>query len=283
MTAKILDGKAPAARIFDGIRKAVEFSPVRPGLAVIQVGADPASSVYVNMKERRCVECGILSRVYRLPQETTQAELLDLIRQLNGDSAIHGILVQSPLPGQIDEHAVIDVISPDKDADCFHPYNVGRLVSGNPSVLPCTPAGAMQMLKYHGISAAGRRALVVGRSNIVGKPLGLLLLAANATVGWAHSQTRDLGALCREADLLFVAVGKPGFVTADMVREGAVVVDVGINRIAQADGYTLVGDVDYQAVAEKASWITPVPGGVGAMTIAMLLENCLRLAGIRLP
>lgn len=283
MTARILDGKTPAAQIFDGIRKAVATSPLKPGLAVVQVGSDPASTVYVNMKERRCGECGILSRVHRLPEETSQAELLDLIRQLNHDPAIHAILVQLPLPEQIDEHTVIDAISPDKDADCFHPYNVGRLVCSSPVVRPCTPAGVMQILSYYGLPVAGRRALVVGRSNIVGKPLGLLLLAANASIGWAHSRTQDLAALCREADLLCVAVGKPGFITAEMVREGAVVIDIGINRVAQADGYRLVGDVDYEAVAKKAAWITPVPGGVGAMTIAILLENCLRLAGIRLP
>ncbi len=210
MTARILDGKIPASRIFDQIRARVSASSITPGLAVIQVGSDPASTVYVNMKEKRCSECGILSRVFRLPDSTAQEDLLDLVRQLNADPAIHGILVQSPLPGHIDEFAVIETVSPLKDADCFHPCNIGRLVAGAPLVYPCTPAGALHILRYYGIDPAGKRALVVGRSNIVGKPLGLMLLAENASVGWAHSKTRNLASLCREAEILCVAVGKPG-------------------------------------------------------------------------
>mgnify|MGYP003802794581 CR=1 FL=1 len=283
MTARILDGKIPASRIFDQIRARVSASSITPGLAVIQVGSDPASTVYVNMKEKRCSECGILSRVFRLPDSTAQEDLLDLVRQLNADPAIHGILVQSPLPGHIDEFAVIETVSPLKDADCFHPCNIGRLVAGAPLVHPCTPAGALHILRYYGIDPAGKRALVVGRSNIVGKPLGLMLLAENASVGWAHSKTRNLASLCREAEILCVAVGKPGCITADMVSEGAIVVDVGINRVARGESSVLVGDVDFEGVGQKAAWITPVPGGVGAMTIAMLLSNCLRLAGIPLP
>ncbi len=245
-----------------------------PGLAVILVGDNPASKVYVGQKEKGCLEAGFASFLHRLPETTSQEELLALIDKLNADKTVHGILVQLPLPRQIDPDTVLAAIRPEKDVDGFHPVNIGRLVAGLPASEPCTPKGILRLLKSTGIPLAGKEAVVIGRSNIVGKPVALMLLAESATVTICHSKTADLAEHVRRADILVAAIGKPRFVTADMVKEGAVVIDVGINRLEEG----LVGDVDYDPVAEKASWITPVPGGVGPMTIAMLLENTLEQA-----
>ena len=272
-------------RVAEGARVLKETKGVTPGLTVILVGEDPASATYVASKERKSLELGFSSTTHRLPAETTEEELLDLVVSLNNDEEVHGILVQSPLPSHIDYNRVTLAIDPSKDVDGFHPVNVGKLVIGLDAPLPCTPAGVLEMLKYYEIETSGKRAVVVGRSNIVGKPLANLLLqrreGGNAIVTVAHSAAEDLAALTREADLLFVAIGRPHFITADMVREGAVVIDVGINRIdddTRERGYRVVGDVDYKNVREKCSAITPVPGGVGLMTIAMLMENTLRSA-----
>ena len=243
-----------------------------PGLAVVIVGEDPASQVYVRNKARACEEVGFYSEVHRLPAETTQNELNTLIDRLNAAQNIHGILVQLPLPRHLDAEAVTLRIDPRKDVDAFHPYNVGKILLGDPVFLPCTPAGIMELLRRSGIDPAGKRCVVVGRSNIVGKPMALLLLAANGTVTVCHSRTVGLAGLTREADILVSAVGRPNFITADMVRPGAVVIDVGMNRDASGK---LVGDVDFPSVAPLCSFITPVPGGVGPMTITMLLRNTL--------
>lgn len=243
-----------------------------PGLAVVIVGEDPASQVYVRNKARACEEVGFYSEVHRLPAETTQDELNALIDRLNASQNIHGILVQLPLPRHLDAEAVTLRIDPRKDVDAFHPYNVGKILLGDPVFLPCTPAGIMELLRRSGIDPAGKRCVVVGRSNIVGKPMALLLLAANGTVTVCHSRTVGLADLTREADILVSAVGRPNFITADMVRPGAVVIDVGMNRDASGK---LVGDVDFSSVAPLCSFITPVPGGVGPMTITMLLRNTL--------
>lgn len=243
-----------------------------PGLAVVIVGEDPASQVYVRNKARACEEVGFYSEVHRLPAETTQNELNTLIDRLNAAQNIHGILVQLPLPRHLDAEAVTLRIDPRKDVDAFHPYNVGKILLGDPVFLPCTPAGIMELLRRSGIDPAGKRCVVVGRSNIVGKPMALLLLAANGTVTVCHSRTVGLADLTREADILVSAVGRPNFITADMVRPGAVVIDVGMNRDASGK---LVGDVDFPSVAPLCSFITPVPGGVGPMTITMLLRNTL--------
>lgn len=243
-----------------------------PGLAVVIVGEDPASQVYVRNKARACEEVGFYSEVHRLPAETTQDELNTLIDRLNASQNIHGILVQLPLPRHLDAEAVTLRIDPRKDVDAFHPYNVGKILLGDPVFLPCTPAGIMELLRRSGIDPAGKRCVVVGRSNIVGKPMALLLLAANGTVTVCHSRTVGLADLTREADILVSAVGRPNFITADMVRPGAVVIDVGMNRDASGK---LVGDVDFPSVAPLCSFITPVPGGVGPMTITMLLRNTL--------
>ena len=243
-----------------------------PGLAVVIVGEDPASQVYVRNKARACEEVGFYSEVHRLPAETTQDELNALIDRLNASQNIHGILVQLPLPRHLDAEAVTLRIDPRKDVDAFHPYNVGKILLGDPVFLPCTPAGIMELLRRSGIDPAGKRCVVVGRSNIVGKPMALLLLAANGTVTVCHSRTVGLADLTREADILVSAVGRPNFITADMVRPGAVVIDVGMNRDASGK---LVGDVDFPSVAPLCSFITPVPGGVGPMTITMLLRNTL--------
>lgn len=243
-----------------------------PGLAVVIVGEDPASQVYVRNKARACEEVGFYSEVHRLPAETTQDELNTLIDRLNAVQNIHGILVQLPLPRHLDAEAVTLRIDPRKDVDAFHPYNVGKILLGDPVFLPCTPAGIMELLRRSGIDPAGKRCVVVGRSNIVGKPMALLLLAANGTVTVCHSRTVGLADLTREADILVSAVGRPNFITADMVRPGAVVIDVGMNRDASGK---LVGDVDFPSVAPLCSFITPVPGGVGPMTITMLLRNTL--------
>lgn len=253
----------------------VEKTGVRPGLAVVIVGSDPASCVYVRNKERACAQVDFYSEKYELPEETTQEELLALVDRLNHDDSIHGILVQSPLPRHLNEEEVVLAIDPNKDVDAFHPYNVGKIMIGNHAFLPCTPAGVMELLRRSDIDVTGKECVIVGRSNIVGKPMAMLLLQANGTVTICHSRTKDLAAVCRRADILVCAIGKPRFFTADMVKPGAVVIDVGINR--GADG-KLCGDVDFDAVEPIASYITPVPGGVGPMTITMLLRNTLTAA-----
>lgn len=285
MVARLIDGKALAQGIRERIAKDVAElhaqTAIRPGLAAILVGDDPASKLYVKNKEKACDAAGIYVDEHKLPASTTQAELLALIEKVNADPKIHGILVQLPLPKQIDSKVILDAVSPLKDADGFHPYNMGRLVEGVPMFTPCTPKGVIKMIESTGVAIEGKRAVVVGRSNIVGKPAALLLMHRHATVTVCHSKTRDLPAVCREAEILVVAIGKAKFVTANMVRDGAVVVDVGVNRLENG---AFMGDVDFGPVSEKASWISPVPGGVGPMTIAMLLENTLesakRFAGV---
>lgn len=286
MGAQLLDGKALAQQIRDRIAKdtaeLVAKTGVRPGLAAILVGDDPASKLYVKNKQKACDAAGISVDENRLPAGTTQAELLALIEKVNADPKVHGILVQLPLPKHIDSRMILEAVSPLKDADGFHPHNMGRLVEGMPLFTPCTPRGVMMMIESTGIPIEGKRAVVVGRSNIVGKPVALMLLHRHATVTVCHSKTKDLPAVCREADILVVAIGKAKFVTADMVKPGAVVIDVGVNRL---DDGTFVGDVDFEPVSRKAGWISPVPGGVGPMTIAMLLDNTLdsakRTAGLK--
>ncbi len=279
MAARLIDGKALAAAIREEIaRQAADLFArcgVKPGLAAILVGDDPASHLYVKNKQKACEAAGIYVADHRLPASTTQAELLALIDKVNRDPKIHGILVQLPLPKQIDSKVVLNAVAPEKDADGFHPCNIGRLVEGNPLFEACTPKGVIKMIESTGVGIEGKRAVVVGRSNIVGKPVALMLLHRHATVTVCHSKTRDLPAVCREAEILVVAIGKARFITGDMVREGAVVVDVGVNRTE--DG-KFVGDVDFDAVSRKAAWISPVPGGVGPMTIAMLLQNTLEAA-----
>ncbi len=268
--AKIIDGKQISAQIREELAETVRGMKSKPGLAVIIVGEDPASQVYVRNKKRACEELGMHSEVYALPEETSEAQLLELIDTLNGAEAIDGILVQLPLPKHINPDTVINTIRHDKDVDAFHPTNVGKIMIGKYDFLPCTPAGVMQLLARSGIEVAGKRCVVIGRSNIVGKPQAMLLLHADATVTICHSRTKDLAAICREADILISAVGRANFVSADMVKEGAVVIDVGMNRSPEGK---LVGDVDFAAVEPKAGWITPVPGGVGPMTITMLMQN----------
>ena len=270
-----IDGKALAAKVKARAAEGAKDLPRKPGLAVILVGDNQASRVYVTGKEKDCAECGFLSFEHKLPAETTQTELLALIDRLNRDEAVDGILVQLPLPKGLDEDQVLNAIRPDKDVDCFHPFNVGRLVIGDPVFLPCTPAGVMEMLKEYDIPVAGKHCVVLGRSNIVGKPMGALLLQQSGTVTTCHSRTPDLASFTRQADILVSAVGRVGLVTADMVKEGAVVIDVAMNRNAEGK---LCGDVDYASVEPKASYITPVPGGVGPMTRAMLMENLLAAA-----
>lgn len=272
--AKRIDGKALAAKVKEQVRTEAAELRREAGLAVILVGENPASKVYVAGKEKDGAECGIRSFSHKLPEETTQEELLALIEKLNNDPDVDGILCQLPLPEHLDEEAVIHAIRPDKDVDCFHPFNVGRMVIGRPVFLPCTPAGVMEMLREYDIPVRGKRCVVLGRSNIVGKPMALLLLQKNCTVTIAHSRTRNLADVTRAADILVVAVGRAGMITGDMIKPGAVVMDVGINRV---DG-KVVGDVDFESAKEVASYITPVPGGVGAMTIAMLMENTVEAA-----
>jgi len=273
-----MNGKAAAEKIREEVRAGVEKlragHGITPGLTVIIVGDDPASKVYVGSKHKACGELGIASQVVRLAADTAEDELAAHIDRLNADPDVHGILVQLPLPGHIDTDKVLDRIRPDKDVDGFHPVNVGNLALGREALVPCTPHGVMKLLAMEGIATEGKRAVVVGRSNIVGKPMASLLLAGNATVTVCHSRTRDLAAVCREADILVAAIGKAGFVTADMVKPGAVVIDVGINRVEGR----LIGDVDFAAVKEIAGAITPVPGGVGPLTIAMLMDNTLKAA-----
>ena len=270
--AIILDGKALAAKCKQAVKKEAESLARTPGLAVIIVGNNPASRVYVNSKRKDCEECGFLSEEYALPEETTQAELISLIQELNGREDIDGILCQLPLPDGIDEEAVLMAISPEKDVDGFHPMNMGALLVGKEGFLPCTPYGIMEILKEYDIDPKGKRCVVIGRSNIVGKPMALLLLQKHGTVTICHSRTQNLAEICRTADILVAAVGKVNMVTADMVKPGAVVIDVAMNR---NEAGKLCGDVDYPAVKELASAITPVPGGVGPMTRAMLMKNTL--------
>lgn len=277
MAAKILDGAAMALEVEKELKQRVDAlreKNVVPGLCVILVGNDPASQTYVANKEKACARLGIHSQTLRMGAETTQAELEASIERANEDEAIHGILVQLPLPAHLDEHRALALIRPEKDVDGFHAVNMGRLARGEECVVACTPKGALHMLKAAGVPIAGKNAVVIGRSNIVGKPMALLLLQENATVTICHSRTENLADYTRRADILVAAVGKPRFVTADMVKEGAAVLDVGINRV---DG-KLCGDVDFEAVKEKAGWISPVPGGVGKMTIAMLMENTVSAA-----
>jgi len=282
VAAQIIDGKAIAAKFREKIAEDVaalrKETGVTPHLAAVLVGDDPASAVYVRNKQRACEKAGIQSTLHRLPGMTSQEELLTLVGRLNEDSGVHGILVQLPLPDQIDEKAVLDAVLPMKDVDCFHPENVGRLMQGRPRFLPCTPCGIQQLLLETGVEISGAHCVILGRSEIVGKPMAAMLMqkapGANATVTVCHSRTRDLESIARTADILVAAIGVPRFVKASMVRPGAVVIDVGINRV---DG-KLVGDVDFDAVREVASAITPVPGGVGPMTIAMLLRNTVTAA-----
>ena len=278
MSAQIIDGKAVSASLRQAIKAEtaqLSASGTTPGLAVILVGDDPASHVYVNNKKKGCAEVGFYSEVYELPASTTQQELLALVEKLNKQENIHGILVQSPLPKHLDEEAVVLAIDPNKDVDAFHPVNVGHIMIGDYRFLPCTPAGIMELLKAVDIDPKGKECVVIGRSNIVGKPMAMLLLHAHGTVTICPSRTKDLAEVTRRGDVLVSAVGKAGFVTADMVKPGAVVIDVGMNRNAQNK---LCGDVDFEAVKEVAGYITPVPGGVGPMTITMLLRNTLTAA-----
>lgn len=279
--AQIIDGKAISAQIKDELKEkvaAMKEQGVEVTLAVIQVGNDPASSVYVGNKKKACAYIGIRSLAYELPEETTQQELLDLIDDLNQRKDVNGILVQLPLPAQIDEEAVLNRIDPLKDVDGFHPQNVGALCIGKPGFVSCTPAGIIQLLKRSGIEIAGKECVVIGRSNIVGKPMALLLLRENGTVTVTHSRTKDLKEVTKRADILVVAIGKPKMITADYVKDGAVVIDVGIHRNEQNK---LCGDVDFESVEPKCSAITPVPGGVGPMTIAMLMNNCVESLSIQ--
>jgi methylenetetrahydrofolate dehydrogenase (NADP+)/methenyltetrahydrofolate cyclohydrolase len=275
----IIDGNKIAQDIRNEVRqRALELKEQKemiPGLAVVLVGEDPASQVYVGRKAKACAEVGFVSREYRLPAATDEEKLLKIINKLNKDKEIHGILVQLPLPKHISTEKIIAAIDPNKDVDGFHPFNVGGLVTGTPLFVPCTPRGIMEMLARTGIDLSGKEAVVVGRSNIVGKPMSLLLLAQNATVTICHSKTKDLPIVTGRADVLIAAIGKPHMIKANMVREGAVVIDVGVNRLENGK---LAGDVDFDEVAAKASFITPVPGGVGPMTIAMLMKNTLDAA-----
>ena len=275
MSAVIMDGKALAAKIKDHVREQVEKMDRKPGLAVVLVGENPASKVYVNGKKKDCSQCGIYSEEYVLPGETTQEELLDLIGVLNQREDIDGLLVQFPLPEHLDGKAVELAIRPDKDVDCVHPANMGYLMMGEETLWPCTPAGVMRLLAEYEIDPSGKRCVVVGRSNIVGKTQAMLMLWGDATVTVCHTKTPDLAAECRQADILVSAAGHRGLITPDMVKDGAVVIDVAVNRDEQGK---LCGDTVYDPVAEKASYITPVPGGVGPVTRAMLMENTLRAA-----
>lgn len=279
VAGKLIDGKTLAQSIRARIAKDVEelkaAHGVRPGLAAVLVGEDPASKLYVTNKKKACDAAGINVEEHHLPVSTSQGDLLLLISRLNMNPAIHGILVQLPLPGHIETRAIVEAVSPSKDADGFHPYNVGRLVEGTPVFIPCTPKGIINMIESTGVVIQGKRAVVVGRSAIVGKPAALLLIQNNATVTVCHSKTRDLPAVCRDAEILVVAMGKARAITGDMVREGAVVIDVGMNRLETG---VFVGDVEFETARERAGWISPVPGGVGPMTIAMLLDNTLEAA-----
>ncbi len=276
--AKIIDGKVISAAVKAEVAASVtalKEKGVTPGLAVIIVGEDPASKVYVANKEKACEQLGMASFKYALPENTTEAELLELINKLNNDSSVNGILCQLPLPRHLNEELIINSIIPEKDVDAFQPQNVGKIMIGNYDFLPCTPAGIMEMLKYENIEIEGKECVVIGRSNIVGKPMSMLLLHKNGTVTVCHSRTKNLKEVCRRADILVAAVGRANFVTADMVKSGAVVIDVGINRLENGK---LCGDVNFAEVEPIASYITPVPGGVGPMTIATLMKNTLTAA-----
>ncbi|MGN0578146.1 MAG: bifunctional methylenetetrahydrofolate dehydrogenase/methenyltetrahydrofolate cyclohydrolase FolD [Ruminiclostridium sp.] len=270
--AIVIDGKAVSAKVKEQVRAEIEREGLKVGLAVVIVGNNQASRVYVNNKKKACEVCGIKSYEYALPEETTEEQLLELVDTLNADKNINGILVQLPLPKQINEEKIIERIAPEKDVDAFHAVNVGKIMIGNYAFLPCTPAGVMELIHSTGTEVSGKECVVIGRSNIVGKPMAMLLLHENATVTICHSRTKNLAEVCRRADILVSAVGRADFVTADMVKEGAVVIDVGMNRNAENK---LCGDVKYDEVEKKASYITPVPGGVGPMTIAMLMKNTL--------
>lgn len=272
---EIIDGKITSAQIKDELKEEIKRDRITATLAVIQVGNDPASSVYVGNKKKACEYIGIGSRSFELPQDTSEKELMDLIDRLNADDEITGILVQLPVPKHIDEKKIINRISPLKDVDGFHPENVGNLCIGQDGFVSCTPAGIMELLTRSGIAIEGKQCVVIGRSNIVGKPMALLLLAANGTVTVCHSRTQDLKSICKRADILVAAVGKPRMITSEYVKEGAVVIDVGIHRM---DNGKLCGDVDFDDVKDHTSHITPVPGGVGPMTIAMLMVNCVKAA-----
>ena len=277
MTAQIIDGKNIALKVREGLMPRVEALKAKgktPGLTVVLVGENPASQIYVRNKERAAVKLGFKSEIIRMEETATQQELLDVVLRLNADETVDGILVQLPLPKHMDEQAILAAIDPNKDVDGFHAMNAGRLMNGEKGFVACTPKGVMRLLEETGVELSGKNAVVVGRSNIVGKPMALLLLQKNCTVTIAHSRTQNLAEVTRNADILVVAVGKPGFVTGDMIKPGAVVMDVGINRV---DG-KVCGDVDYDSAVQVASHITPVPGGVGAMTIAMLMENALEAA-----
>ncbi len=288
MTTRLILGKDVSEEIYSELRTriaALKARGVVPGLAVVLVGDDPASQVYVRKKGEMCESLGMRSVTVRMPGDTTQESLMAKVEELNRDPAVHGFLVQLPLPSHLDEEQVINAISPEKDVDCFHPSNVGRMLIGDPDFLPATPAGVQQMLVRSGIETRGKHVVVVGRSNIVGKPMAALMVqkgdGADSTVTVVHSRTRNLPEITRQADILVVAIGKPRFVTADMVKEGAVVIDVGTNRVddpSKPSGSRLVGDVDFEAVKDKASAITPVPGGVGPMTICMLMANAVKAA-----
>ena len=278
MAATLLDGKSLAASVRAGVKQSVAALAargIRPGLAVILAGNDPASRVYVRNKTRACEETGVRSSQFEYPASVQEKELLERVAALNADPAVHGILVQLPLPGRIESEKILEAVSPQKDVDGFHPSNLGALLAGKPKVVPCTPAGVMRLIEHAGVPLAGRSAVVIGRSSIVGKPLALLLLQKNATVTICHSKSVNIEQIASQADILIAAVGRPKLVGAAMVKPGACVIDVGINRLA---GGTLAGDVDFNAVKDIAGWLTPVPGGVGPMTIAMLLENCLKAA-----
>lgn len=288
MTTRLILGKDVSEEIYAELRQRIEAlkaKGVTPGLAVVLVGEDPASQVYVRKKGEMCESLGMHSVTVRMPAETTQEQLMAKVAELNADPAIHGFLVQLPLPKHLDEEQVINAISPSKDVDCFHPENVGRMLIGEPTFLPATPAGVQQMLIRSGVETKGKHVVVVGRSNIVGKPMAAMMVqkgaGADSTVTVVHSRTHNLPEITRQADILIVAIGKPRFVTADMVKEGAVVIDVGTNRIddpTRSSGSRLVGDVDFDAVKDKTSAITPVPGGVGPMTICMLMANAVKAA-----
>ena len=273
--AEIISGKIVSEQVKNRVKAEAEKlkeQGVNIGLAVVIVGNDPASRVYVNSKKKACQYVGFNSYEYALDENITQQELLDLVEVLNNDRKVNGILVQLPLPKHIDENAIINAISPEKDVDAFHPFNVGKIMIGDFAFLPCTPAGVMELIDSTGVEIAGKSCVVIGRSNIVGKPMAMLLLHRSGTVTICHSKTQNLKEICKNADILVASVGKPNFVTADMVKEGAVVIDVGINRLENGK---LCGDVKFDEVSEKAGWITPVPGGVGPMTIAMLMQNTL--------
>lgn len=279
--AKIIDGKAVAAKIKEEAAKEaarLAGQGIAPGLAVVIVGDDPASRIYVNNKKKACQQVGIQSFEYALPAETSQEELLELIGKLNADPAVSGILVQSPLPAGLNEAGVVEAIDPHKDVDAFHAYNVGKIMQGRYHFLPCTPAGVIELIRSTGVEIAGRDCVVIGRSDIVGKPMAMLLLHNNGTVTICHSKTKNLPDICRRADILVSAVGRAGFVTGDMVKPGAVVIDVGMNRNAEGK---LCGDVVFEEAKEKAAFITPVPGGVGPMTIAMLMQNTVTAAKLQ--